>query len=138
MSGKVSQSHGGEEGDHQNMKKRLTVEELTKFREYYNQGYSARKIFALLGQPYLGPRKHYNANARMRRYRKKLGLPRRGSGFQGIRYRDSEYFKAKEELKERKIKERIKHIRVMIGRAKNQIEKWQIELRELERVLTKT
>ena len=60
---------------------RLTAWQERRFKKLYLQGYTATKIFALLGQPYQSGADLCPATMRMRHYRKKLGLPMRGQGF---------------------------------------------------------
>lgn len=65
------------------MRKKLTVEQEKKFVDLYLKGYSALLIFRELGQGYKTTQ-GFIANTRMRSYRIKLRLPKRGIGFAGI------------------------------------------------------
>ena len=109
--------------------KELTGEQKLKFKELYMKGYSAPMIFKELGQDY--GIKTWNANSRMRSYRIRLGLPKRGIGFKPTVKATHINVLAKKAQESAKRKKRINQIENAIIRYTKQIEKWKEELNDL-------
>jgi len=108
---------------------KLTDEQEEQFKELYAKGYSARYIFKKLGQPY-PTEKGTVAASRMRLYRQKLKLPKRGRGFKSIRLFGEDAILQKERNRKRRL-ERIKLLEDRIQRWTNRIRKWKQELDKL-------
>lgn len=107
---------------------RLTEKQKEKFKELYLKGYSSTLIFKELGQNYRGDVwRASSPNERMRRYRIKLGLPKRGTGFYGIRA-DGKTRISDEEKRKRKHQKRIKCLQNRIKRYKKLISETEKEL----------
>ena len=107
-------------------RKALTKSQLKEFEHLYLKGYSAWLIFKNLGQPY--PKHNYaDPTSRMVYYRNKLGLPKRGTGFQGI-HRPSINPLKQQQCRE----ERMQQLETMIKNWKPRIENWEKELHNLK------
>jgi len=119
------------------MRSPLSPEQEKDFASLYQEGWSARYIFNILGQPY-SRIEDQNASSRMRHYAKKLGLPMRGVGFRAKnlpfdgRLEDPEWRKVTDAKRKQLRKERIDRLPVMIKRAETQIVVWKAELKRLK------
>jgi len=109
----------------------LSKEQEKLFAQYYLEGYSARYIFEKLDQPYTRYRVN-DATSRMIRLRKKLGLPKRGTGFKSIRLEDPTKSILLKQRKAKRRKERIAQIPKLIANAEENIRNWKAELEKLK------
>jgi predicted DNA-binding protein YlxM (UPF0122 family) len=108
------------------MKKKLTKAQEELFKKYYLEDYSGSLIFEKIGQPY---KRHEltQVTSRMRVYRIKLGLPKRGIGHQPTHRK----YPIPKTTRSKRIKKRIQRIWQLIDRTENKLEKYNSELDRL-------
>lgn len=115
-------------------RKRYTQEELDKIKELYMQGYSASLILEKICRVTPEDYSSFNANSWLYRMRKRLGLPKRGIGFRGIRRPNPRQIQAQIKA-QKKMLERLQKIPLIIERYEKLITKLKEEQEKLRKIL---